>query len=121
MRFAPALLLVSLPLGARAESGVQLPPLEIAKGLPSKETAEAMIAFSDEFRKGYARGWHGHDIISWNRWFWDRLARVQDVRYPDCQRRHYLGELIDWLGWGRVLTGDMPPAVPLELIPEAKR
>src|SRR5262245_59247375 len=89
------------------------PPLEVAKCLPTKAAAESQIEFAEKFREGYDPEWHGHGLICWNLWYWKQVIYIHDERNSESQRRHYLRELIYWIGWERVLRGDIPPAVPL--------
>lgn len=92
------------------------PPLDVAKGLPSLKEAKAQIEFGESVRDGYTGG-PVYDMVNWNLWFWRQVVLIRDTELDASHRRQHLRELIDWLGWEAVLTGRIPPAVPLELIP----
>lgn len=93
------------------------PPLEVVRLLPSDACAAGQIKLAWKVRSEYLPGWHGHDIISWNVWFWDKVRAAHDRSRTEAERRETLRELVEWLGWEAVLSGRIPPAVPLELIP----
>lgn len=106
-------LLVLLAFGAEPPP----PPLEVANLLPTAAAAQKQIDYAEAVRKGYSEGWPGHGIIYWNCWYWHKVLEVHDTSRTVRQRRESIGELVRWLGWEAVLTGRLPPAVPLELIP----
>jgi hypothetical protein len=92
------------------------PPLGLSRCLPSDAAAAEQLRLAERVQSQYLPGWHGHCLIEWNCWYWRKLRDVHDASRTEKERRESLGELVHWLGWEAVLSGRIPPAVPLELI-----
>jgi hypothetical protein len=99
------------------------PPLEVVRGLPSAAAVKEQIESAERFLENYHADWPGRWApggVHWNLWYWRRLETAQDTKLTALERRRAVGELVEWLGWEAVLTGRIPPAVPLHLIPVAR-
>jgi hypothetical protein len=96
----------------------ELPPLAVARCLPTAEHARAAVDFAAKFLEGYSGG-PVVSVVEWNLWYWRTVLDVHNEERSLYSRRHSLGQLVDWLGWEAVLSGRLPPPVPLDLIPVA--
>jgi hypothetical protein len=128
----PVLLSLSLPLllavAARADDEtLNLPPVHLARGLPPHGRCRQALAEVERWL-GWARDyWEatGRHAPEWEHlqaqhWTWERAARATDPRGGDGERRRALAELVEWLGWRVVLTGELPPPVPLDWYPTSR-
>lgn len=110
---------------------ILLPPVCIADGLPPHGEAAANAQLANradgEFKALSNRLWGSDENAALTAWFhshecelrakmWRLVARAGtpgDV----IDRRQALAELVKLVGWRAVLTGELPPPVPLEAIP----
>jgi hypothetical protein len=106
--------MLALVIVAAAElvlgAGGDLPPLGISRSLPSRQHALAQVAFVSKWHE-----YHPGAPMDWDygRWCWETVALIQQPGLGPLARREKIKELVDWLGWEAVLTGNFPPSVPL--------
>lgn len=97
-----------------------LPDLKLLRFMPSNEHVKEQLKFFNDFCNRY-------DSITlrwmveapWGNLYWEWLREARDTRFPVRSRQVCLGTIVHWLGWERFMRGDIPPAVPLVLIPTA--
>jgi hypothetical protein len=95
-----------------------LPPLSLAKCLPSEGYARERRAYGNKFAESYKGPWELRCIVHDAAWCWGKVEAAQSPTLGVRARRQALRELVNWLGWEAVLTGRIPPPVPLDWTPE---
>lgn len=108
-------LVAAVAVVAALECGGDLPPLGLARCLPTREHALAQVSFSGRWKEA-----GNGSVFDWNHgeWCWLTIAEAQAPELGPTARREKIKALIDWYGWETVLTGNFPPPVPLYLIPQ---
>ena len=111
-----------------------LPPLSLADGLPAhaacvqaRDLAQRescrLKRFSNELWEW--REYPGYENWSWTVWaqhqsqqeradIWTQVEIATNHCASEYDRRQALANLIRWLDWRPVITGELPPPIPLE-------
>lgn len=124
MQWTVLLFMLLAPAPVALAEVASLPPVEVADGLPSHERClEAMELANANYRSVLARhGMTGEE--SWGQCsaadnaftacvVWENATQATDPRASEVNRRHALRRLIHEAGWRAVLTGELPPPIPL--------